>query len=123
MRTNNPTSGSIATIVRIPYIYQLAQTSDFLYANTDVAIWSTVEPGLGITAAAMACLRPLVQTFLSSSSLLGSSKPTTAPATTWRRAGYLRSRDDEEMGTLRTVGGRDADWGSVAGKDAAGLGT
>jgi hypothetical protein len=81
-RTNNPTSGSIATIVRIPYIYQLAQTSDFLYANIDVAIWSTVEPGLGMTAAAMACLRPLVQAFLSSSRLLGSSKPATATAAT-----------------------------------------
>lgn len=65
-------SGSTATIVRIPYLKQLA-LSDFLYSTTDVAIWSTVEPGIGITAAAMACLRPLFRTFLSRSRLFGSS--------------------------------------------------
>lgn len=66
------TSGSTATIVRIPYLKQLA-LNDFLYSTTDVAIWSTVEPGIGITAAAMACLRPLFRTFLSRSKLFGSS--------------------------------------------------
>lgn len=64
--------GSTATIVRIPYIKQLAQ-DDFLYSTTDVAIWSTVEPGIGITAAAMATLRPLFRTFLSRSKLFGAS--------------------------------------------------
>lgn len=34
---------------------------DFLYATTDVAIWSTVEPGIGITAGCIATLRPLVR--------------------------------------------------------------
>ncbi|KAE9374487.1 hypothetical protein N431DRAFT_372091 [Stipitochalara longipes BDJ] len=64
--------GSTATVVRIPYIKQLAQ-DDFLYSTTDVAIWSTVEPGIGITAAALATLRPLFRTFLSRSKLFGSS--------------------------------------------------
>jgi hypothetical protein len=66
-------SGSIATIVRIPYLKQLSQ-SDFLYSTTDVAIWSTVEPGIGITASAIATLKPLFRTFLSRSRLFGSSK-------------------------------------------------
>lgn len=30
----------------------------------DVSIWSTVEPGIGITAASIATLRPLVQTVM-----------------------------------------------------------
>lgn len=30
----------------------------------DVSIWSTVEPGIGITAASIATLRPLLQTIL-----------------------------------------------------------
>jgi hypothetical protein len=32
-----------------------------LVATTDVAIWSTVEPGVGISAASMATLKPLFQ--------------------------------------------------------------
>lgn len=59
----------------MPYIYSLNSTKDFLYDNTDVSIWSTVEPGMGITASSMACLRPLFQAFLSRSRLLGSSTP------------------------------------------------
>lgn len=35
-----------------------------LDATVEVAIWSTVEPGIGITAGSMATLRPLLQTLL-----------------------------------------------------------
>ncbi|XPS69423.1 hypothetical protein M3J07_001684 [Ascochyta lentis] len=53
--------GSTATIVRMFYLHTLTQGPDFLYANTDVAIWSTVEPGVGIVASSIATLRPLVR--------------------------------------------------------------
>lgn len=53
--------GSTATIVRMFYIHTLTNGPDFLYATTDVAIWSTVEPGIGITASSIATLRPLVR--------------------------------------------------------------
>jgi hypothetical protein len=53
--------GSTATIVRMFYIHTLMDGPDFLYATTDVAIWSTVEPGIGITASSIATLRPLVR--------------------------------------------------------------
>lgn len=43
------------------YIHTLVDGPDFLYSTTDVAIWSTVEPGIGITAACIATLRPLVR--------------------------------------------------------------
>ncbi|KAL5377372.1 hypothetical protein DPSP01_009869 [Paraphaeosphaeria sporulosa] len=56
--------GSIATMVRMRYIHTLTHGADFLYATVDVAIWSTVEPGIGMTAGNMATLRPLLQNFL-----------------------------------------------------------
>ncbi|KAL3427053.1 hypothetical protein PVAG01_00562 [Phlyctema vagabunda] len=94
--------GSTATIVRIPYINQLTETSDFLFSTTDVAIWSTVEPGIGITAAAMATLRPLFQSFLARSKLLGSSshaypKPSGSAAFP-NRQGYFRSGSGPDGG-------------------------
>jgi hypothetical protein len=56
--------GSTATAVRMLYIDSLTNGPDFLFATKNVAIWSTVEPGVGITAGSMATLRPLLQTLL-----------------------------------------------------------
>ncbi|KAF7959593.1 hypothetical protein EAE96_001209 [Botrytis aclada] len=53
----------IATIIRIPFIKDLPITDDFLYATTDITIWSTIEPGLGIIAFSGATLRPLLRLF------------------------------------------------------------
>lgn len=58
---------SIATIIRIPYVHTLGNEQDFLYATTDVAIWSCSETGLAITAACGAVLRPLFREILASS--------------------------------------------------------
>jgi hypothetical protein len=58
---------SIATIIRIPYVHTLGDEQDFLYATTDVAIWSCSETGLAITAACGAVLRPLFREALASS--------------------------------------------------------
>ncbi|KAK3680211.1 hypothetical protein LTR78_000589 [Recurvomyces mirabilis] len=57
---------STATIVRLPYISSLKESSlgwngDFLYDTVGVAIWTTVEVGLGVTAGNIATLWPLVQ--------------------------------------------------------------
>ncbi|KAF2659888.1 hypothetical protein K491DRAFT_712185 [Lophiostoma macrostomum CBS 122681] len=56
--------GSTGTIVRMKYVHSLTNGPDFLYATTDVALWSTVEPGIGITAGSIATLRPLLQSML-----------------------------------------------------------
>lgn len=50
--------------MRIPYLHTMTDIDDFLYSTADVAIWSTVETGLGITAAAVATLKPLLRGFL-----------------------------------------------------------
>ncbi|KAF7532905.1 hypothetical protein G7054_g7549 [Neopestalotiopsis clavispora] len=76
---------STATIVRFPYLYSLTDIGDFLYSTADVAIWSTVETGLGITAACVATLRPLLKTFFGGSSARGNG--TSARAAGWHRTG------------------------------------
>ncbi|KAL2062255.1 hypothetical protein VTL71DRAFT_6521 [Oculimacula yallundae] len=66
----------VAVIVRIPYVKILVDNAkDFLFSSTDVVIWSTIEPGLAITAANLATLRPLFNSCLSRKKLWG---PTTA---------------------------------------------
>ncbi|RAL62929.1 hypothetical protein DID88_004770 [Monilinia fructigena] len=64
---------STATIVRIPYLHDLSNIEDFLFATVDVAIWSTTETGIGITACSVATLRPLFRSFFARSKLFGSS--------------------------------------------------
>lgn len=64
-------SASSATIVRFPYLHSLVDAEDYLYSTADVAMWSTTETGLGITAACVATLRPLLKSWFNT----GSSAP------------------------------------------------
>ncbi|RDW88221.1 hypothetical protein BP6252_00253 [Coleophoma cylindrospora] len=99
--------GSTATAVRIPFIHQLTETQDFLYANVDVSLWSTVEPGIGITASAMATLRPLFVNFFTRSRFLnlstgyGSKKSFTGSSTPG--GAYIGSNGDVELGSNSVV--------------------
>jgi hypothetical protein len=58
--------GSIATLIRFKAIHQITQSEDFLIATVDLALWSSVEVGIAITAASIATYRPLFRTFFSS---------------------------------------------------------
>lgn len=51
---------SLAVIVRIPFV-KTFRDPDFLYATVDIAVWSCIENGLGISAASLATLRPLLR--------------------------------------------------------------
>ncbi|KAG0647006.1 hypothetical protein D0Z07_6147 [Hyphodiscus hymeniophilus] len=89
---------STATIVRIPYVKDLANQADFLYATTDVALWSTAETGIGITASACATLRPLFRNFFSRNHLMGdtTSNPTSGnpwPKVSGPSSGYIRQKN------------------------------
>ncbi|KAM3086189.1 hypothetical protein ACMFMF_000144 [Clarireedia jacksonii] len=66
---------SIATITRIPFLRDLANTSDYLYSVTNVIILSVVEMAVGIIACCLATLKPLLRSFLdwSDTSLGGST--------------------------------------------------
>ena len=83
-------SASTATIVRFPYVPDLANKSDFLYSTTDVAIWSTAETGLGITASAFITLRPLFRKFLGRSQ--GSGAPANSSGPTPGNGDFPRER-------------------------------
>lgn len=50
-----------------------------------MAIWSTVENGIGIAASAAATLRPLFRTYFGSTRAAGSS------SNKWGRSGYIRN--------------------------------
>lgn len=63
--SNNKNSASTATIVRIVYIRDLTETSDYSWEGINLVKWSLVEPAIGITAAAIATLRPLFKNLLS----------------------------------------------------------
>jgi hypothetical protein len=52
---------SVATLVRLVYISNLADFSDILYSTTDTLIWTIAEPALGMIAASIVALRPLLR--------------------------------------------------------------
>jgi len=54
---------SFATAARIPYAKQLLSNPDYLFNFTDLAIWSTVEISLGLSASSLATLKPLFRKF------------------------------------------------------------
>lgn len=51
--------GSLASCVRTYYVSGLGPSIRFYVNSTKTIIWAVVEPGLGITAACLATLRPL----------------------------------------------------------------
>lgn len=128
-----PCSASIATIIRIPYVHTLSNQEDFLYATTDVAIWSCSETGLGITAACCAVLRPLFREALASSRFLSSrglsrgrsqalSRDNTMSEAEESRRGYNHnsgSRWEDDEVTLQNLKSH----GQMPGKDGKGFGT
>lgn len=97
---------STATIIRIPYLHTLGNQADFLYATTDVAIWSGVETGLGITAACMATLRPLFRGWLAKTHFTSSgtrrqahiSQPMPWTGGGSQSHGYIRSNSNSHGG-------------------------
>jgi len=52
---------SVATLIRIKYLIDLASLKDILYTGTNAFFWSTVEPGVAITAASLITIRPLLR--------------------------------------------------------------
>ncbi|KAJ5741007.1 hypothetical protein N7493_000879 [Penicillium malachiteum] len=57
---------SVAVVIRLPFLHYYAD-SDFLYSTYQIAIWSIIETGLGITAGSLITLRPLFRWLLDGS--------------------------------------------------------
>ncbi|THX69727.1 hypothetical protein D6C97_10359 [Aureobasidium pullulans] len=97
--------GSTATIIRTPFVHTLKDfKGEFLYNTSDVAIWTTVELGIGATAANAACLRPLLSRVRSHlrgglPSSTGGSKPL-GNGTFSRRSKRRMELDPEALVTL-----------------------
>jgi len=71
----------LAVIIRFPYLKHYAD-KQFLYKTANVAIWSNIEAGLGITAGSLPTLRPLVQFFREASQASFSRNPGSYPLST-----------------------------------------
>jgi len=54
---------STAPIVRLPYLAGLLNNADFLWATTDVAIWSVVELGIGLIVISLPACRALLRSY------------------------------------------------------------
>jgi hypothetical protein len=52
---------SIATLVRVRYLTDLEKLDDILFAGTDAMVWTLIEPGVAISAASLATIRPLLR--------------------------------------------------------------
>ncbi|RDW59065.1 hypothetical protein BP5796_11989 [Coleophoma crateriformis] len=52
---------SVATLVRLVYLANVANFDDILYTATDTMLWTIAEPGIGIIAASVMTLRPLLR--------------------------------------------------------------
>ncbi|KAJ5397612.1 hypothetical protein N7509_005725 [Penicillium cosmopolitanum] len=58
---------SSAVIIRFPFVKTFGDY-EFLYSTYQIAIWSNIEAGLGITAGSLATLRPLLRKIMGSHS-------------------------------------------------------
>ncbi|KAI5199393.1 hypothetical protein E4T39_06271 [Aureobasidium subglaciale] len=101
--------GSTATIIRTPFVHTLKDfKGEFLYNTADVAIWTTVELGIGATAANAATLRPLLSRFRTHMrgglpSSTGGSKAFTRGQNTFSRGGGRSKRRDQEFDDVMTL--------------------
>ncbi|KAI4731362.1 hypothetical protein E4T49_01066 [Aureobasidium sp. EXF-10728] len=125
--------GSSATIIRLPYVWTVKEyKGEFLWRTADVAIWTTVEVGIGITAGNLGTLRPLMQRLMS---FMGISSSTARDSRTTKRNkfgnyGYMNSgatplEDFTGKGAIKTTitirGGAsndDSNWGGLSRTDS-----
>jgi hypothetical protein len=90
-------SASAAVVVRMPYL-RFIDSEEFLHDSFGVAIWSTVEESLAITAGCLATLQPLVKLVAERLGLR-----TTRPSLPYEQGGYVNSaRGDRAVINVRT---------------------
>jgi hypothetical protein len=102
-------SAGLSVIIRIEYIRIVNLTADFLFATSNVSIWSIVEPALGICCMAASTYRPLFKSLMDKASTHGyNSKPSgyhTGAGSSYimSRHGYIKSKDT----TISTTSSKD----------------
>ncbi|KAJ5388227.1 hypothetical protein N7509_010768 [Penicillium cosmopolitanum] len=107
---------SVAVIIRLPFLHHYADT-DFLYSTYQIAVWSVIETGLGITAGSLMTLRPLFRWLLDGSMSYGRngrsgrtssrkhtlSKPHSHELNSLSNPSYWRPDIDAGKGIVNTV--------------------
>lgn len=96
--------GSIASLIRLAYIQGL-DSSSFRFFETAVSIadLSIIEPGLGITAASLATLRPLLRSILERSNDDHSTNSSTNDGIIrGRRSDYVQAKRSHDIGSFST---------------------
>ncbi|QDS72485.1 hypothetical protein FKW77_009989 [Venturia effusa] len=74
--------GSIASIVRLLHLHTITvPTGEFFVNVSKLSIWSTIEPGVGITVASLATLRPLLSKLVKRTYRSTATSPTVAAQT------------------------------------------
>lgn len=90
----------VVTVVRMPYIHTLNHyKGDFLWTTVEVATLTTLECGLGITAANLATFRPIIKRFQ------GTSRGTSLPEHSQSRRPSVPIANVELRGGVSTTAG------------------
>lgn len=101
---------SCAVIIRMPFVKTFADP-DFLYATVEIALWSNIEIGLGISAGSLATLRPLLRKLRGSygSKYYSESRATRGRLSSSRLQRMSRDRSGVPLGSLDQDAGHSSD--------------
>ncbi|KAL1304322.1 hypothetical protein AAFC00_000724 [Neodothiora populina] len=113
--------GSTATIVRMPYLYTLKYyKGEFLWRTVDFAIWTTVEVGVGITAACVATLKPLLRPTLALFGIQSTQGPgSDMPWSTRGKSGLAGRQRSQQLDDLRPSNDKSLTTTTVTGRRAS----
>lgn len=102
-------SASCATIIRIQVLYLYKVESEYMIAIGRIALWSTLEGGIGISAGSMPFLRPLLpkNPFRRTESHQGPKLPSLK---TWGARFVKPSPDPMSLGSLPTIAAPEPAW-------------
>lgn len=67
-QTDNLLRGGLSVIVRVYYVSKVDPAADFLFATSNVSIWSMIEPAIGICCMAASTYRPLFKSLVDKTS-------------------------------------------------------
>lgn len=105
----------------MPYLWTMkGYKGDFLWRTSDVAIWTTVEIGVGITAGCVATLKPLLKSCLQLMGVHSSMGPDSgAPWSTTKKSGpgiQAYSRHAQALDNLRPANDKSMTTTTVTGR-------
>ncbi|ORX94994.1 hypothetical protein BCR34DRAFT_203955 [Clohesyomyces aquaticus] len=94
--------GCICSLVRFKYVDGLTQIDDFFWNATNIAIWSTIEPGAGIIAGCLATLRPFFKGFVNTARSVRSSKASKQASSARSNENSANQKSNTESKAART---------------------